>query len=74
MTPEQIPPELKTILDRAAGREHGTSGPVMTALAEILTEWDRIRGIPEPETCDHIWRDAGDGAGIICMRCGERDW
>lgn len=42
MTADEIPPELKAILDRAAGRVHSQNGKVMTALAEILTEYDKI--------------------------------
>lgn len=37
MKPEDIPPELKKMLDEAAGKEHSATGSVMTALAEILT-------------------------------------
>jgi hypothetical protein len=37
MTPEEIPDELKQILDERAGKEHSRQGPVMAALAEILT-------------------------------------
>jgi hypothetical protein len=37
MKPEDVPPQLKEILDRAAGKDHSATGSVMTALAEILT-------------------------------------
>ena len=42
MTPEEIPPRLKEILDRAAGKDHSATGPVMACLAEILTEHQRM--------------------------------
>lgn len=31
-----VPPELKAIVDRAAGREHSAEGSVMRCLAEVL--------------------------------------
>lgn len=37
MKAEEIPAELRDILDRRAGKEHGANGPVLAALAEILT-------------------------------------
>lgn len=37
MSPEDIPADLKAILDKAAGKEHSAEGPVMACLAEILT-------------------------------------
>jgi hypothetical protein len=37
MTPGEVPPELKKILDERAGKAHSDGGPVMSALAEILT-------------------------------------
>lgn len=37
MTPEEIPAEIKEILDRLAGKDHSAEGPVMACLAEILT-------------------------------------
>lgn len=45
MTPDEIPANLKRILDERAGKEHSTEGPVMAALAEILTA-DRVRPFP----------------------------
>lgn len=43
MTPEEIPVELKEILDRRAGRVHSATGSVMRALAEILTRYEEMR-------------------------------
>lgn len=37
MTPDEVPAELKEILDERAGRMHSAGGVVMTTLAEILT-------------------------------------
>jgi hypothetical protein len=37
MNVEEIPPELKEMLDRLAGKVHSDQGKVMEALAEILT-------------------------------------
>lgn len=42
MTSEEIPAELKDMLDRAAGRVHSASGPVMTCLAQILTRHEEM--------------------------------
>lgn len=39
MRPEDIRPELKQILDRAAGKDHSATGAVMTCLAEILSDY-----------------------------------
>lgn len=39
MKPEEIPAELKEILDRRAGKDHSAKGSVMSALAEILTRY-----------------------------------
>lgn len=41
--PEEIPERLIEILDRAAGKKHSRSGPVIRTLAEILTEYDRMK-------------------------------
>lgn len=43
MTPEQIPQELKDMLDLAAGKIHSSQGSVMTCLAAILTRYDEMR-------------------------------
>lgn len=43
MISADIPQELIDILDRAAGRAHTQTGSVVTALADILTAYDRIR-------------------------------
>lgn len=43
MKPEEIPQELIDILDRRAGKKHSATGPVVEALAEILTEYEKIR-------------------------------
>lgn len=42
MTPDEVPDELKAILDRAAGKDHSATGPVMTCFAEILTAHERM--------------------------------
>lgn len=41
MTPDEIPADLKAILDKAAGEEHSEEGPVMACLADILTAYRR---------------------------------
>jgi hypothetical protein len=43
VTPEEIPGELLDILDRAAGKVHRRSGPVVATLAEILTRYDELK-------------------------------
>lgn len=43
MKAEEIPEELINILDDRAGRKHSRTGSVVACLAEILTEYDRIR-------------------------------
>ncbi len=40
MSPEEIPQELVDILDRRAGKVHSRTGPVLSALAEILTRFE----------------------------------
>lgn len=42
MTPEEIPDELKRILDERAGKVHSANGAVMRALAEILTRYEEM--------------------------------
>jgi len=42
MTPEEVPAELKEILDSRAGRVHSAEGSVMRTLAEILTRYREI--------------------------------
>ncbi len=39
MTPEEIPKELVALLDDAAGKPHSAQGPVLAALAKILTAY-----------------------------------
>lgn len=46
MKPEDIPAELKDILDLRAGKIHSATGQVMNTLAEILTRYDEIRNRP----------------------------
>lgn len=41
---EEIPQELLDILDDRAGQEHSREGRVVTALAEILTRYDEMKG------------------------------
>lgn len=36
VTPEEIPAELKSMLDEDAGKEHSATGSVMTSLARVL--------------------------------------
>jgi hypothetical protein len=43
MTADEVPARLIKILDQKAGKHHSRSGPVVTALAEILTEYDRLQ-------------------------------
>jgi hypothetical protein len=43
MTPQEIPAELLRILDERAGKVHRRTGPVVDALAEILTRYDELR-------------------------------
>lgn len=42
MTPDQVPAELAAMLDEAAGKEHSAQGPVMGALAAILTKYAEL--------------------------------
>jgi hypothetical protein len=41
MKPE-IPPELKAIVDRAAGKEHSAEGAVMACVTELLTAHEQM--------------------------------
>ena len=59
---EAVPPELAAILDRAAGREHSATGPVMTCLAEILAAHRRM-------LAERILLVAEIGNGLRCPRC-----
>lgn len=43
MTPYEVPQELIDILDERAGKKHSRQGPVVCALAEILTRHDVMR-------------------------------
>ena len=43
LSPEDIPQELIDILDERAGKKHSRTGSVVAALAEILTEYDRLK-------------------------------
>lgn len=52
MTPEEIPAELKGILDRRAGKAHSADGYVMRALAEILTRYREMLSEEEKELRD----------------------
>lgn len=57
MTPEEIPQHLVDIVDRAAGKEHSRSGPVLACLAEVLT----AASPPRPPELDLDWHgDAFD--------------
>jgi hypothetical protein len=42
VTPEEIPQPLVDILDRHAGKVHSRQGPVLAALAEILTVYEAL--------------------------------
>lgn len=48
MTPGQIPQVLVDILDERAGKVHSATGPVMSALAEILTEYGKLQASAIP--------------------------
>lgn len=39
MLPKEVPVWAKELLDERAGKEHSVNGPVMQALAEILTPY-----------------------------------
>lgn len=39
MTPDEVPAELKAMLDADAGKDHSAVGAVMTSLAAILTRY-----------------------------------
>lgn len=43
MISAEVPQELIDILDRRAGKVHNRFGPVVECLAEILTEYERLR-------------------------------
>lgn len=51
MTPDEIPQELIDILDMRAGKVHSRTGIVVACLAEILTQWEVIRGHNDETTC-----------------------
>lgn len=42
MKAEDVPPQLRAIVDRAAGREHSAGGAVMRCLAEVLTAHEEM--------------------------------
>lgn len=61
MKAEDIPAELVAILDKRAGKVHRPDGTVMQVLAELLTEYDRLKE-PDPNQCrridphgPHVW-------------------
>jgi hypothetical protein len=58
MIDDEVPAQLIEILDARAGKEHSRSGPVVATLAEILTEYDRIKAYPPP----------------ACRGCGSMDF
>lgn len=41
--PEDIPQSCIDILNERAGKEHSRQGSVVQALAEVLTEWERLK-------------------------------
>lgn len=61
MNPQDIPPSLKKILDERAGKEHSQTGPVMTALAEILTLHERMLGRKGKGEIEKLLEDAISG-------------
>lgn len=63
MPPEEIPPELVALLDERAGKRHSADGPVLAALAEILTRYDQIRA----ERLRHV----ADGRRAYMPGCGD---
>lgn len=66
MTPEQVPAHLIAILDSRAGKAHGRGGPVVAALAEILTAYEAMR-------CSWVEITCVDEAYLtyICANCGK---
>lgn len=71
MKPEEIPQELLGILDARAGKAHSRQGPVVAALAEILTRYDELRAIqwqPHHPVPAENWGLPGEGTW--CKRCG----
>lgn len=49
MTPEEVPAELIEILDRRVGKAHSRNGPVVAALAEILTCYEEMRNAKQAD-------------------------
>lgn len=42
MKPEEVPDELKAMLDEDAGKDHSANGAVMSSLARILTRYRQM--------------------------------
>jgi hypothetical protein len=64
MSPEEVPPSLKKILDDAAGKAHSAEGPVMRCFAEILTHHERdVRAqVADQIEREYYSRDLAHGA------------
>jgi hypothetical protein len=72
MRSEDIPQELIDILDERAGKLHSRNGPVITALAEILTAWDNYRG---PAPCGNCrWGGRFIQLNDNCPEHGDEFW
>lgn len=63
LTPAEIPQDLIDILDARAGKAHNRTGPVVAALAEVLTRWEEIKESAHRHNLIH----AEDGIG--CRGC-----
>lgn len=59
MTPDQIPQRFVDILDRAAGKQHSRSGPVLACLADILTAWEQMYAGAHKPGDNHIYYSTG---------------
>lgn len=63
MTPEEIPAELKSMLDEDAGKEHSITGAVVTSLARILARHREM-----------VLEEADDALGILrAQHVAERE-
>ena len=84
MKPEDIPAELVTMLDDAAGKQHSRTGAVLTALAAILTRHDENRAQyriddvidlpPEPSTGTTVEAIEQEPARIVQLHREPGGW
>jgi hypothetical protein len=58
VTPEAIPRELVDILDAHAGKVHSDTGPVLRALAQILTRFQALQQPPGTTPYGFVWGPA----------------